>query len=341
MFHEECTYAHFQTNSNCPMCRAVLNENDFFELIIAHPLSKQEQQKATLQNLFMRRAGGTSLSYADLCSGIMQQIDDHRKSTKFLLKQVLNDVSRGSQKSGNIAQAYQSLKQAYTAAKNDLSNTRLQADRTIADLQNRLKSRDASHEEMQLQLNLYESRLSSSHPHALGPGVIPERCNRLDQPPPPMQQYAAQKAAKERAQRYSYSTQRVIGQPRPQSEMSVSGPPLESIQRSHSHSGHYNPTNVTPIQLVHRPLSGSNSTGSGQGRLRQLSSSSNFVFSSHNQSQQGGHINKRRRSETPTSVFGGGASSQHVAGSPRGPFASSSYNGRSGSQFSSSFSRPR
>lgn len=330
MFHEACTYSHFQKNSTCPICNTVLSENDFFELIIADPMSKQEQQKAALQNLFMRRAGGTSLSYADLCSGIMQQIDDHRKSTKFLLKQVLNDVSRLSQKNGINTQAYQSLKQAYIAIKNDLSNTRLQADRNVTELQNRLKSRDASHEEMQRKLNLYESRLStSSHPHALGSssGVISERSDRLvDQPPPPMQQYAAHKAEKERSQRYSHSH-------------SGHNNPTASTQRSHSLGGvNCDPTNVTPIQRIHRPFSGSNSTGSGQGRLRQLSSSSNFVFSSHNQSQQGGHINKRRRSGTPTSVLGSGGPLQHVAGSPRGPFASPTYNGRSGSAFSSNFS---
>lgn len=294
----------------------------------------------------MRRAGGSSLSYADLCSGIMQQIDDHRKSTKFLLKQILNDVSKGSQKSGNMAHAYHTLKQTYTTTKQELSNVRLQADRTIADLQNRLKSRDAANNQMQLTIKQYEARASSSsssHLHIMPTGISDGRmsADRHEHLPPPMQQYAVQKAAKERAQHNPYSTQRVLGQSRPHSEMSLNGPPLGPLQRSHSHTGHYHQSNVTPIQLGHRPLSASNSAGSGHGPLRHLSSSSNFVFSAKaQQSQHVGHINKRRRSATPTSIFGEG-SSLNQAASPRSAFVSNSYNTRGHSQFSSTgFSRP-
>lgn len=341
VFCEDCTYAHFQTSSNCPTCRATLSENDFTELVIAHPLNKQEQQKATLQNLFMRRAGGTSLSYADLCSGIMQQIDDHRKSTKFLLKQVLNDNSKSAHKSGNISQAYQALKDTYMTTKQELSNVRLQAERTIADLQNRLKSRDAANNQLQLSVKQLEARISSPRSHGRSSDIADIRLSghRQEQQLPPMQQYAAQKAAKERDQHNPYSIQRILGQSRPQSEMNNNhGQPIGHLQRSLSLNNNHQ-THVTPIQLGHHTLSTSTSNGSGQGPLRHLTSNSNYVFTA--QSRQGGHINKRRRiSGTPTSVFGGGSSQQQAA-SPRSSFTSSSFNASGVPQYSTGFSRPR
>jgi hypothetical protein len=88
-----------------------------------------------------------------------------------------------------------------------------------------------------------------------------------------------------------------------------------------SRGGHQ--TNITPIQQMgSRPFS-SNSAGSipGTPRIRDLSSSSGYRFTSGSAGQRQGnqHINKRRRGGTPSSS-GGGMPSVHRGMSPSTAF---------------------
>lgn len=332
-YRTDCTYSHFERRSDCPACGTVLNENDFTELVVADATSStNEATKNTLQALFVKKTSSVSLPFSDLCFSLIRQIDAVKISTKFLLKQFLMNASTNGRQSGQAARLCQALKQEVTQLKQLSSTQRLEYQQVTADMQNKLQAREAVIVELQRKIQFMErgghvgnvvprssgsappSRMGTARPYSVDESRMARNPPRHE---PPLKGFMMQKEAKERAQQEALQAQRapsVLGRSSQNQGMKRSlSYATESMPPSRGHQ-----TNVTPIQMGARPYS-SNSTGSlaGTPRIRDLSSSSGYRFTSgsNGQCQQGSqHINKRRRG-TPSSS-GGGVSSVHRGMSP-------------------------
>ena len=296
-----------------------------------------EATKNTLQALFVKKTSSSSLPFSDLCFSLIRQIDAVKISTKFLLKQFLMDANTNGRQCGQAARLCEALKQEVTQLKQLSSTQRLEYQQVTADMQNKLQAREAVIVELQRKIQSMEkgnqgghvvprsssgpappSRLGMGRPSSVDQSGMMRNPSRQE---PPLKGFMMQKEAKERAQQQALQAQRAP---------SVLGRSSQNhgVKRSRSYgtelipSSHGQQTNVTPIQMVARPFS-SNSSGSipGTPRIRDLSSSSGYRFTSGSagQWQQGSqHINKRRRE---TSSSGGGApASVHRGMSPSTAF---------------------
>jgi len=336
----DCTYSHFERSSECPGCRAVLSESDFTELVVADSTSStSETTKTSLQALFTKRTSSSSLPFSDLCYSLIRQIDAHKISTKFLLKQFLMDANSNGRITGQAARQCEAFKQENTQLKQMNSTLRLESQKHITDLQNKLQAREAAIVELQARNRSLEkgnhggnvvprSSSGSAPPSRL---VMSRSGSSMDQsrmthnvprPEPPIKGFMAQKEAKERAQQEALQAQRapnVLGRAA-QNQSGKRSRNYGTESMPSSRGGHQ--TNITPIQQMgSRPFS-SNSAGSipGTPRIRDLTSSSGYRFTSGSagQWQASQHINKRRRG-TPSSS-GGGMPSVHRGMSPSTAF---------------------
>lgn len=340
-FHPDCTYSHFERSSECPICRAVLSESDFTELVVADSTSStSETTKTSLQALFTKRTSSSSLPFSDLCYSLIRQIDAHKVSAKFLLKQFLMDANSSGRQTGQAARLCETLKQETTQLKQMISTQRLKYEKVNADLQNKLQAREAAIVELQARNRSLENGIrggnivprsssGSAPPSRLGLGRSgasmdhSQIVHQTPRPEPPIKGFMAQKEAKERAQLQALQAQRapnVLGRSA-QNQNGKRNLNYGTESMPSSRAGHQ--TNITPIQQMGaRPFS-SNSAGSipGTPRIRELSSSSGYRFTSGSNGQWQGsqHINKRRRG-TPSSS-GGGVPSVHRGMSPSTAFA--------------------
>jgi len=286
--------------------------------------STNDTAKTSLQALFTKKTSASSLPFSDLCYSLIRQIDAHKTSTKFLLKQFLMDANSSGRQTGQAVRLCEALKQENTQLKQMNSTQRLEFQQIAADLKNKLQAREAVIVELQARSRSLEkgnhganvvprSSSGSAPPSRLGMGR-PRSMPNATRQEPPLKGFMMQKEANERAQRESLQAQRapsVLGR----SSQKQTG------KRDRSYGGHQ--TNITPIQQMgSRPMS-SNSTGSipGTPRIRDLSSSSGYRFTSGSAGQWQGnqHINKRRRGGTPSSS-GGGMPSIHRGMSPSTAF---------------------
>jgi hydroxylamine reductase (hybrid-cluster protein) len=137
----DCTFQHFNSNSTCPCCRKNLGENDFMELVVADPSSaSHETTKNSFQMLFTKNsASAKQLSQQEMCQRLLRNMDDNRRAARFLMKQFVVDSSTQASQSGNMGRAYEKLQEDFTQLKQATNSARLQADQTVADLQNRVQ----------------------------------------------------------------------------------------------------------------------------------------------------------------------------------------------------------
>lgn len=350
----ECTYSHFETSSQCPSCGSSLTENDFTELVVADATSATtEVMKISMQALFTKKSSSSSLPFSDLCYSLIRQIDAVKLSTKFLLKQLLMDASAQGRQSGNTARAYEAMKHENTQLKQSLSTQKLEFQQLNANMQNRLQAREATVAELQHKIQSQEKLLHQFRQMHNGTTIVPGSSNSapssrlgmdhsIDQgqtmnsgshQKPPLKGFMMQKEARERAQHEAIHAQRapsVLGRSMPNQPMKRSNS-FGTERMPHSHGHH---ANITPIQLGSRPFS-SKSEGSGPGtpRIRDLSTSAGYRFTSSSGTWQGSqHINKKRRG-TPSSI--GGSPSVHQGMSPNTAFALNNghYSGRGPTQY--------
>jgi hypothetical protein len=308
--------------------------------------------KTSLQALFTKKSSSPSLPFSDLCHSLIRQIDAVKVSTKFVLKQFLIDAAAQGRLSGNAARGYEAMRQENTQLKQAVSTQRLEFQQANADLQNRLQSREATVAELQHKIQYQEKMLrqfrngipvvpgssNSAPPSRLGMDRSSDQGRTMNSGFPqqnPLKGFMMQKEARERAQQEALHAQRVP---------SVLGRSManQQVKRSNSFGmertphGHGHHSNVTPIQTGARPFS-SNSAGSVSStpRIRDLSSSAGYKFSSSSGTWQGSqqHVNKRRRAETPNSS--GGPPSIHHDMSPNTAFALNNghHSGRGPSQY--------
>ncbi|KAL7548501.1 hypothetical protein ACHAWF_011793 [Thalassiosira exigua] len=298
IFCEECTYSHFETSSECPTCRRRLGENDFTELVVADN-NGSDISKTSMQAMFSKKSSSGNLQFADICQSLIQQIDVSKKSTKFLLKQLLVESHRSGRTSMAAARAHDSLKAENTHLKQLNSSQRLQYEQTINDLQNKLNAREGTISELNQMLDKFRKYHGAGGGSVAPPHMVPHSSTASIASgrgsEPPLRGLMAQREANKQAQQNA-----MIGAKRP----FMNG---MNMNRNKSPGSNF------------RPFSSSNSSGGGSiassaPRIRDLSANSGYHFTgAPNQ-----NMNKRRRGGTPTSL---GAGTPQMGMSPNTAFA--------------------
>jgi hypothetical protein len=291
------------------------------ELVIADPAtSANETVKNSFQTIFTKcTKSSNAISHSEMCQRLLKNLDTDRRAVRFLMKQFVNDVNNQGQRSGNVVRAFESLKKEHTQLKQASSSQRLQMEQTIADLQHRVQALNGTVQEQQKKVQDKDKQLtqfrelyqaegmarvpSSSHSQSSGgkrggsshmASHHHQQQQQQQQQQPPMQGFVMQKHARERAKEQA------------QGEFTRGkGPIIGGRPRT-------NESLMTPMQLPRRPLSSGSAVSDLQSvpntpRIRDLSSSNGYVFTSGPASRSGHHAapngNKRPRHESPS---GGG-----------------------------------
>lgn len=248
------------------------------ELCVADPSSAtQEITKNTFQNILTKFSSSSKvLSHQEMCSRLLKNMDNDRRAIRFLMKQFVFESSQQGHRSGSMAKAFEQLKQEMTQLKQSSSSQRIELEQTIADLQHRNQALQGTVDELQRSVKDKEQQVSRFRGMYASDGMtrVPSssysdssggKRNRSSQPP--MQEFLAQRDARERAKQQAYSD---MGRARrPSTEPAI-----------------------TPIQ--YRPAStgsGTSSLGPPTPRIRE--SASGYVFSSR-------HRDKRPRNSPGT-----------------------------------------
>jgi hypothetical protein len=275
----DCTYSHFNSSSNCPVCNKVLSERDFMELVVADPPSTgapANSKTSVFQNLFTKQNGKTRvMSFQDLCARTLRLQDDTRAGSKFLMKQFLIETSKQSQRFSQILRALEGLKQEFTTLKQTHNTSKIRYESVIEKLQTQLSSAQKKLEDKDRQLYQFRKihdtmtpESPSKHPH---PPLGGEQSRRVSngssshvvpgsrQHAPPMPGFMIQKEEQERARH------RAI-------EQGSARPPILGHLHQQAQRNPY-----------HRPMFGSQGSG-GSGGFH--------------------HGNKRPRAMSPSQAFG-------------------------------------
>jgi len=265
--------------------------------------------KTSMQALFSTKksSGGVGLQYSDICQSLIQQIDASKKSTKFLLKQLLVESHRSGSRSMVAVRAHESLKAEHTHLKQLNSSQRLQYERTINELQNKLKARESTISEQNQMLKKFQHYHGSSggggsvrgNPHMVPNSSSVSLASGRSGSEPPLRGLLAQREANRHAQQNAMNGR-------------GSRPFMNGIGMNNNHKSPAAGNNF-------RPFSSSNGSGgsvaSNASRIRDLTANAGYHFGSGMQPNQ--NMNKRRRGGTPTSL---GTGTPHVM-SPNTAFA--------------------
>ena len=293
----ECTYAHFEQSSECPTCRRRLGENDFTELVVAdNNINGKDISKSNMQRLFSKKAGSGSLQFADVCQSLIQQIDQSKQSTRFLLKQLLVETHRAGRTSMQASRLHEQLKTENTQLKQINASQRLQYEQTINDLQNKVQAKDGTISEQNHMINNFRklhgggtgggggrggNTSSSTGPLHMVPHSSSASLGSSSSrggPEPPLRGLMAQREANKQAQQNA----------------------MNGGTRNRPFMNSMN--NLNRNDASFRPFSSGTSTGSGSAassapRIRDLTANSGYHFTGIQNNQ----MNKRRRGGTPGS----------------------------------------
>jgi len=318
IFCEDCTYSHFQQSSSCPTCRHTLGENDFTELVIAESSSNNEISKISLQSLFSKQPGSShsSLPYSELCISLVKQADALKQSTKFLLKQLIMDASISNHNHATVLRGSQDIRSEMTKLKQMHSSQRMELERINADFANKIQARERTIMELHQKIKSQEKMLDQfrhHHGNLTVSSFVGEDQNRRPLSSPSVSRYQSQqphqqhggpelplrglllqKDHQKKQNRYDQQQKSALGN----LMANRSGVPSHSLIRGPP-SGNL----VSASSSTGRPYSSSSTSLPNTPRIRELSSSSGYNFTSSGATSNA-HINKRRRGGTPTSSFG-------------------------------------
>ena len=152
----DCTFSHFEHSSSCPTCRKQLGENDFTELVVADN-NGSSTTKSHMQALFSRKSISGVLPYTDLCEGLIQHIEFTRKSTKFLMKQLIVQLHQGRNGSESLQRSHAALANENTRLKQQSSSLRLQYEQNLNDMQNKLMAKERTITEQNHVINNFQT----------------------------------------------------------------------------------------------------------------------------------------------------------------------------------------
>ena len=285
----DCTYSHFEHSSSCPTCRKQLGENDFTELVVADN-NGSSTTKSHMQALFSRKSISGVLPYTDLCEGLIQHIEFTRKSTKFLMKQLIVQLHQGRNGSESLQRSHAALANENTRLKQQSSSMRLQYEQNLNDMQNKLVAKESTIAELNHVINKFQKIHGGARvggggsgiggvPHMVPHSSTASLASRNSEPP--LRGLMAQREASLKAQ---------------QSAMNGAKPPfmnnLNVMNRSKSPGTNFRPYSASTGSI------GGGTIGTAGTRIRDLSASSGYHFTGiANQ-----NMNKRRRGGTPTSL---------------------------------------
>lgn len=284
-FFTDCTYSHFERSSQCPTCRKTLGDQDFTELVVADGSNgASDIAKSSMQAMFSKKGSGGYLPHAELCQSLIRQIDASKQNTKFLLKQLLVETHKQSRGNMGALRAQEQLRNENTQLKQTVSSQRLQYEQTIKDLQNKLKARESTIQELHGMLGKFQKHCggkigsdysvggaSSVSSHHMVPGSSSGRA--------PLGGIIAKRQERENASK---------------NVMSGRFPGRQPFMNDMNHGR-------SPGTGYNRPYS-SNSVGSGSsGGIRSITANSGYNFTAPSNQQQNSSLNKRRRS--PTTAF--------------------------------------
>lgn len=130
--------------------------------------------KTTFQALFSKQArtsthGIKGLPLSDLCLSLVKQMDVVKRSSNFILKQLLMSNNVHGRKMISVLRANESLKHETTNLKQSHSTQRIQYEQIHSELKNRLDAKDIQIQEMNKQLEEKEriiGQFRQMHSHA-------------------------------------------------------------------------------------------------------------------------------------------------------------------------------
>ena len=277
-----CTYSHFSDSSSCPACGMTLGVDDFLELCIADPSSKESGAKMAFQDLLTKtRSDSTHVTHQDMCMHALKSMDQCRRSCKFILKQMVMQQAQQAQNSGSVHRAFDKLQTEYTQLQQATTSERLEAQQGMQELQNRNSAMTTRIQEMEQKIKDQQRQISQFREHfrqstgsTRSGGSNSSMNNEKRQPehqgmnhrvpshaPPPMHAFVKKK---------SMESSRQTSNKRPT-------PMGQSGENYHSSKTMTHPFAPTPIHFpnsLHRPSSG----GSAGSRIREISSTSSYSF---------------------------------------------------------------
>jgi hypothetical protein len=171
----DCCYNHFNTNSNCPICGKTLTTSDFIELVVANaPGANESSLKNSFQSVFTKiNSNSTFLTHQEMCTRLIKNLDDVKRTTRFLLRQTFMESQAVGQQSGNSARVVEHLQQELEKVKQENGNLRLERQQTAAEtqrqmqaLQTTVKSRDDTIRQLRDMLAAREASRSPANAYA-------------------------------------------------------------------------------------------------------------------------------------------------------------------------------
>jgi hypothetical protein len=278
-----------------------------------------------------------------MCVSLMRQYDAVKQSTRFLLKQLLMNINIEGRKFLSTLQLNETLKNEITHLKQAQATQRLQYEQLHNDMKNRLTARENTIQELNNALDEKEKLLEQFH-RLHGKRVVPtpidtSASTRLDHGShdvsshhiptststvvePPLKGLLMQRQAQHVAQQQAFAMSNRRAMPLQVNQglqnNSHQGPFLgnmsssaASIQNNHTMDSSSMGPQMTGYS---RPFNSSMSTGSLQGqapasRIREITSNTGYKFTSIGRtnsfnSQNNQRINKRRKSDSPSSANG-------------------------------------
>ena len=281
-----------------------------------------------------------ALPLSDMCVSLIRQYDVNKQSTRFVLKQLLMNINIEGRKFLASMQVNETLKNEITNLKQAHATQRLQYEQLHNDMKNRLTARESTIQELNNALEEKEKLLEQFR-RLHGSMVVPtpidaSAMTRIDHgshdiahhhipssAEPPLKGLLMQRQAQHVAQQQAFasSNRRVIQLPNMnQGPPNNSHPGLSFGNMStsggtvHNHNSDHQSIAGQQIMGYSRPFTSmsSGSTGSGQApppRIREITSNTGYKFTSiargnsfNGQNNQ--RINKRRKSESPSSANG-------------------------------------
>ena len=347
LLNAECTYGHFEQSSSCPTCGKHLTETDFREVNVIEASNTQvsDSVQSNYQTLFTKLTSlseSKALPLSDLCYSAIKQMDTAKHTVRFVLKQLLVESTNAKKRHLALQRSYENLKNNMTKLQQQHTAQRLQLEQANAELQQRLQAREQANADLNAKIKgqqrmidqfrqYHNGRTATSaavrEEDRVGTGQLvhaSSSTHRVQQQPsqPALKGFIMQKEAQKQQQQQSYVSSRqpnILGASRMNSSAAV---PMSSrglsLHPMSSRGLPLQPMQPQPILAgnapLARPFSNSSSNGSipNTPRIRDLSSSAGYIFTTSSSGCGGGgggggvgvgnqHLNKRRRADPSTS----------------------------------------
>jgi hypothetical protein len=144
----ECTYAHFQKDSKCPVCGQVLGSEDFLEMVIASDATADDTASLTraLQPLFMKKSdrghkqSNKGILPAEWYHHTIRALNEKARIARLAMKQLQVFAQSSAQFEVSPNGGPRALSQENIALKQQLHSEKLSHAQRMSDLRRRIES---------------------------------------------------------------------------------------------------------------------------------------------------------------------------------------------------------